>query len=50
MSGSGRGAARKGRPYRDFKRKYLLTMDLERYSFGSWQDSRAWMRLGHCIM
>jgi hypothetical protein len=33
-----------------FKRKFLLTMDLERYSFGSCQDSRDWMRLGHCIM
>jgi hypothetical protein len=33
-----------------FKRKYLLTMDLERYSFGSCQDSRDWMRLGPCIM
>ena len=49
-SGSVRGAALKGRPYRDFKRKYLLTMDLERYSFGSCQDSRDWMRLGPCIM
>jgi len=49
MSGSVRGAARKGRPYRDFKRKLLLTMDLGRYNFWSCQGSRDWMRLGPCI-
>jgi len=33
-----------------FKRKFLLAMDWERYSFESCQDSRDRMRLGPCIM